>query len=86
MEFIRNTWNVVTNTVTDWWYYFFGARGSEQLLLEYVIMDEDLSSQYINTGVNIKPDETYKKFIDDHDKKTLTNGSKYTFLFEQNDY
>lgn len=93
MEFLRNAWSTVSNSVTDLWYYFFGVRGSQQLLLEYVIMEEDLSSRYVYTGDRvkttkpIKSDETYKKLVDNHNNTTsLPKGSKYVFLFEQCDY
>lgn len=94
MEYLRNVWNNVTNTVVDWWYYYFGIRGSQQLLLEYVIMDEDLSTRYVNTGDKLKSKNTkieqnkfYKDLFEEHDKNVnLSNGSNYKFLFEQNEY
>lgn len=99
MEYLRNAWNNVTYTVIDWWYYFFGARGSQQLLLEYIIMDEDLSSRCVYTGddavikskkkSNVKSNddlnETYEKLKKNHDITNLSNDSRYIFLFEKND-
>jgi hypothetical protein len=93
MEYLRNAWETVTNTVTDLWYYFFGRRGSQQLLLEYVIMDENLNSKYVYTGddkITKKSDkskELYNKLVDTNKKEmTLSNGTKYQFLFEKYDY
>lgn len=84
MEYLKNTWNNISNATINWWYYFFGTKGSDQLLLEYVLMEQDLSTKCIDTGdivAESKANKKYKNLIDNSDEKILNN-TQYTFLFE----
>ncbi len=91
MEYLRNLWNNISNSAIDLWYYFFGISKSEQLLLEYVIMEEDLSTRFVNTGENIINDshnsvDKHKSLFESPNTNykyvQLSNGTTYKFLFD----
>jgi len=94
MEYLKIICNNVTDIITNWYYYWFGFPKSQQLLLEYVLMEDDFTLKCINTGDNdittqeikssiLKTNDMITKLVNDHNKSI--SEKKYTFLFEQNE-
>jgi hypothetical protein len=83
MDLLRNTWNIVSNVVFDWWNYLTGQRAPAHLLLEYVEVNENLSTKCINTGDTVINKNQQKNLFDD---PISTIPKKYEFLFESAEY
>lgn len=96
MESLRFVWGMVVDLTTNIYHYFFPMHNA-QLLLEYVMLEEDLTSNYVNTetntileGKNKKKHNTHKpdqKKCDNLLNVMLTNqnstkNTQYEFLFD----
>lgn len=94
MESLRFVWGMVVDLTANVYHYFFPMHNA-QLLLEYVMLEEDLSSNYVNTetdtvleGKNKKRD-VYKpdqNKCDDLLNTLVTNQQKSTKIGNGSEY